>query len=321
MASSHAHDHSGHHHTHAPAEFGRAFAVGIVLNIAFVIAEVIGGLWANSSALLSDAGHNLSDVLSLALAWGATLLASRQSSARYTYGYKSITIQAALVNAALLYGALGAILWETIDHLRHPEPVNGTMVMLLAGLGIVVNGFTAWLFSSGQKGDVNVRGAYLHMLTDALVSAGVVVGGGLVLWTGWRWLDPAIGFAILTLIGYSSWGLLRETVQLSLQAVPAGIDLDKVRAFLLAQPGVTDVHDLHVWPLSTQETALTAHLVRPSGSANSNNFLQKLQHDLVHEFQIGHCTVQIEHDTAVAGHHGCCDLETAVVAPTSGKSQ
>ncbi|MCB2409337.1 cation diffusion facilitator family transporter [Hymenobacter lucidus] len=320
MASSHAHDHSGHdHHHHAPTEFGRAFAVGIVLNIAFVIAEVIGGLWANSSALLSDAGHNLSDVLSLALAWGAATLAKRRSSARYTYGFKGITIQAALVNAALLYGALGAILWETIDHLRHPEPVNGKMVMLLAGLGIVVNGFTAWLFSSGQKGDVNVRGAYLHMLTDALVSAGVVVGGGLVLWTGWLWLDPAISFGILALIAYSSWGLLRETVQLSLQAVPAGIDLDKVRAFLLAQPGVTDVHDLHVWPLSTQDTALTAHLVRPSGTANANDFLQKLQHDLVHEFQIGHCTVQIEHDTAVDGHHGCCDLETTLV-PTSGKS-
>ncbi|MCB2378724.1 cation diffusion facilitator family transporter [Hymenobacter sp. BT635] len=307
----HSHDHSGHdhHHHHTPTEFGRAFGVGIALNIAFVIVEVAGGLWANSSALLSDAGHNLSDVLSLALAWGATLLAQRRSSARYTYGYKGVTIQAALLNAALLYVALGAILWETISHLRHPEPVNGKMVMLLAGLGIVINGFTAWLFSSGQKGDVNVRGAYLHMLTDALVSAGVVVGGGLVLWTGWLWLDPLISFLILALIGYSSWGLLRETLQLSLQAVPAGIDLEQVRTFLLARPGVTEVHDLHVWPLSTQDTALTAHVVRPGGSPDANQFLQKLQHDLVHEFNIGHCTVQIEQDTAVAGHHGCCDAE------------
>ncbi|UOQ73669.1 cation diffusion facilitator family transporter [Hymenobacter cellulosilyticus] len=221
MAHSHDHhSHDHHHHSHAPAEFGRAFGIGIALNVAFVIAEVVGGLWANSTALLSDAGHNLSDVLSLALAWGAAVLAKRRSSARYTYGYKGATIQAALINAALLYAALGAILWETIEHLRHPEPVNGKLVMLLAGLGIVVNGFTAWLFSRGQKGDVNVRGAYLHMLTDALVSAGVVVGGGLVLWTGWLWLDPAISFIILAVIAYSSWGLLRETVQLSLQAVP-----------------------------------------------------------------------------------------------------
>jgi cobalt-zinc-cadmium efflux system protein len=322
MASSHAHDHSGHdhhHHSHAPAEFGRAFGFGIMLNIAFVVAEVAGGLWANSSALLSDAGHNLSDVLSLALAWGATILAKRRSSARYTYGYKGATIQAALLNAALLYAALGAILWETISHLRNPEPVNGQLVMLLAGLGIVVNGFTAWLFSSGQKGDVNVRGAYLHMLTDALVSAGVVVGGALVYWTGWTWLDPVISLGILGMIAYSSWGLLRETAQLSLQAVPEGIDLDAVRTFLLAQPGVTEVHDLHVWPLSTQDTALTAHLVRPTGSSDANRFLQNLQHDLVHEFKIGHCTVQIEQDTAVTGHHGCCDAQE-LSTTASGKS-
>ncbi|PJJ48613.1 cation diffusion facilitator family transporter [Hymenobacter chitinivorans] len=320
MASSHAHDHAGHHHgPPADGNFSRAFGWGIALNLLFVAAEAAGGLWANSSALLSDAGHNLSDVLSLALAWGAALLAKRRSSARYTYGYKGVTIQAALVNAALLYAALGAILWETIEHLRHPEPVNGKMVMLLAGLGILVNGFTAWLFSSGQKGDVNVRGAYLHMLTDALVSVGVVIGGGLVYYTGWLWLDPAISFGILALVAYSSWGLLRETVQLSLQAVPAGIDLDQVRTFLLAQPGVVEVHDLHVWPLSTQDTALTAHVVRPSGSSDANHFLKNLQHDLVHEFNIGHCTIQIEQDTAVAGHHGCCDAETLATA-TSEKS-
>jgi cobalt-zinc-cadmium efflux system protein len=304
----HGHDHAGHHHgPPADGNFGPAFGWGIALNLLFVGAEATGGLWAHSSALLSDAGHNLSDVLSLALAWGAMLLAKRRSSARYTYGYKGITIQAALLNAALLYAALGGILWETLDHLRHPAPVNGQLVMLLAGLGIVVNGFTAWLFSRGQKGDVNVRGAYLHMLTDALVSVGVVLGGALVVWTGWLWLDPAISLGILALVAYGSWGLLRETVQLSLQAVPAGIDLEKVREFLLARPGVTDVHDLHVWPLSTQETALTAHLVRPGGDANE--FLKTLQHDLAHEFSIGHCTVQIEHDVPVPGHHGSCTVE------------
>ena len=273
--------------------FDRAFAIGIGLNIVFVMAETIGGLWSNSSALLSDAGHNLSDVLSLALAWGATQLASRPSSERYTYGFKSATIQAALVNAALLYAALGFILWDTIEHLRHPAPVNGYLVMLLAGIGIAVNGLTAFLFRKGQHGDVNLRGAYLHMLTDALVSLGVVVGGGLVIWTGWQWLDPVISFLILSIIAYSSWGLLRETVQLTMLAVPESIDLQKVRQRLLAQPGVTQVHDLHVWPMSTRDTALTVHLVRP-GCGGDSTFLQHLQKVMQDEFGICHCTVQIE---------------------------
>lgn len=307
-----AHDHSGHDHSHhhgppADGNFSQAFKWGIILNLLFVAGEAAGGLWANSAALLSDAGHNLSDVLSLALAWGASALAARRATERYTYGYKGITIQAALVNAALLYLALGFILWETIDHLRHPAPVNGSAVMLLAGLGILINGFTAWLFRSGQKGDVNVRGAYLHMLTDMLVSVGVVVGGALVYFTGWLWLDPVVSFLILGVVGVSSWGLLRETVQLSLQAVPEGIDLAAVRAFLLARPGVTQVHDLHIWPLSTRDTALTAHLVRPGQSGTDNRFLQALQHDLEHEFGIGHSTVQLEDDMPGMGPHGCCE--------------
>jgi cobalt-zinc-cadmium efflux system protein len=302
----HGHGHDHHHHHAPPAEFGRAFGWGIALNLLFVAGETTGGLWANSSALLSDAGHNLSDVLSLALAWGATWLAKRRATERFTYGYKGATIQAALLNAALLYLALGFILWDTLDHLRHPTPVNGTVVMALAGLGIVVNGFTAWLFHSGQKGDVNVRGAYLHMLTDMLVSVGVVVGGALVYFTGWMWLDPAISFVILVVVGYSSWGLLRETIQMALQAAPESIDMAAVREFLLARPGVVGVHDLHVWPLSTQDTALTAHLVRPN-SGNSNEFLGELQHDLVHAFNISHCTVQLEDVAPAMGAHGCCD--------------
>ncbi|UYZ61937.1 cation diffusion facilitator family transporter [Hymenobacter weizhouensis] len=298
----HHHDHHGHHH-HAPTEFGRAFGWGIGLNLLFVAAEVAGGLWANSSALLSDAGHNLSDVLSLALAWGATWLARRQPTERYTYGYKSATIQAALLNAALLYLALGAILWDAVDHLRHPTPVNGPVVMVLAGLGVLINGFTAWLFRRGQ--DVNVRGAYLHLLTDMLVSVGVVVGGAVVYFTGWHWLDPALSFVILTVVAVGSWGLLRETVQLSLQAAPAAIDVAAVRQFLLSRPGVTDLHDLHIWPLSTQDTALTVHLVRP-GLSNGNQFLRDLQHDLHHEFNISHCTVQLEDEFPLMGAHGCC---------------
>ncbi|KAA9331451.1 cation transporter [Hymenobacter busanensis] len=289
-----AHDHAHHHHNHAAdiTHFGRAFGIGIALNLVFVAAEATGGWWANSSALLSDAGHNLSDVLSLALAWGASRLGQQPTSSRYTYGLKSATIQAALLNAALLYLALGFILWDTLDHLRHPEPVNGQLVMLLAGAGIVVNGATALLFRSGQQHDVNVRGAYLHMLTDALVSLGVMAGGALVYFTGWLWLDPAISFVILGIVGFSSWGLLRETVQLSLHGVPAAIDPEAVRAYLLAQPGVVGVHDLHIWPLSTRETALTAHVVRPAGT--DSPFLHELQHAMAHEFNIGHTTVQVE---------------------------
>jgi cobalt-zinc-cadmium efflux system protein len=304
---SHAHGHSHDHHHHGPIDgnFGRAFGIGIGLILAFVVVEAAGGLWANSSALLSDAGHNLSDVLSLALAWGATRLAQKPASERYTYGLKSATIQAALLNAALLNAALGIILWDAIDHLLHPAPVDGRVVMVLAGIGILINGFTAWLFRSGQKGDVNLRGAYLHMLTDALVSAGVVIGGGLVLWTGWLRLDALISFGILGLIAYSSWGLLRETVQLSLQAVPPGIDLTAVRQFLLARPGVTQIHDLHVWPLSTRDTAMSAHLVRPGGANNA--FLEELQEKLHAQFGISHCTVQVEDTVPVAGSHGCCE--------------
>jgi len=293
---SHSHGHDHHHHGLAAASemrFDRAFGIGIGLNLIFVVAETAGGLWSNSSALLSDAGHNFSDVLSLALAWGATQLAKQPSSERYTYGFKSATIQAALINAALLYAALGFILWDTIEHLRHPAPVNGYLVMLLAGIGIAINGFTAYLFQKGQHGDVNLRGAYLHMLTDALVSLGVVIGGGLVTWTGWQWLDPLISFAILGIIAYSSWGLLRETVQLTMLGVPDSIDLQKVRQRLLTQPGVTQVHDLHVWPMSTRDTALTVHLVRPGHGCDSN-FLQHLQKIMQDEFSICHCTVQIE---------------------------
>ena len=308
----HAHGHAGHTHAAPPAggAFSAAFATGIALNLVFVVAETIGGLAANSAALLADAGHNLSDVLALALAWGAAWLAGRQSSARYTYGYKGATIQAALLNAALLYGALGFILWETIDHFRHPAPVNGRTVMLLAGLGILINGFTAWLFRHGQKGDVNVRGAYLHMLTDALVSAGVVLGGGLGLWTGWTWLDPLISLGILGLIAASSWGLLRDTLRLGLQAVPNGIDLVAVRRFLLSQPGVVGVHDLHIWSLSSgnHDAALTAHLVRPGGA--DAPWLARLAKELEAEFHIHHSTVQVEDDLTPGGcASGCTDAE------------
>ncbi len=303
------HSHAGHQHAAPPAggSFSAAFAIGIGLNTAFVMAEAAGGLWAHSAALLSDAGHNLSDVLSLALAWGATRLAARPATPRYTFGYRGATIQAALLNTALLYAALSFILWETIDHLRHPQPVNGRWVMLLAGIGILVNGITALLFRSGQKGDVNVRGAYLHMLTDALVSAGVVAGGGLVLLTGWAWLDPAISFIILGIIAFSSWGLLRDGLRLGLQAVPDGIDPAAVRAYLLAQPGVESVHDLHIWSLSSagHDAALMAHLVRPGGADAA--WLGTLTRGLESAFHIHHCTVQVEDGTLPGGCPSHCE--------------
>jgi cobalt-zinc-cadmium efflux system protein len=296
MGHSHDHGHAGHVHAAPPAggKFSAAFAWGIGLNLAFVIIEAIGGLWANSAAVLSDAGHNLSDVLSLALAWGAAWLAGRPATPRYTFGYRGATIQAALLNAALLYGALGFILWETIDHLRHPEPVKSGAVMLLAGTGILVNGFTAWLFSAGQKGDANVRGAYLHMLTDALVSLGVVVGGAITYFTGWAWLDPIISLGLLVVIAVGSWGLLRDTIRLGLQGVPDGIDLEKVRQFMLGQPGVQSLHDLHIWSMSSDghDTALMAHLVRPGGADAA--WLATLSAGLLHEFHIHHSTVQVE---------------------------
>jgi cobalt-zinc-cadmium efflux system protein len=308
--SSAGHDHAGHVHAAPPAggKFNAAFALGIGLNLAFVAIEVVGGLWANSAALLSDAGHNLSDVLSLALAWGAAWLAGRPATGRYTFGYRGATIQAALLNAALLYGALGFILWETIDHLRHPEPVNGLAVMGLAGAGILVNGFTAWLFRAGQKDDVNVRGAYLHMLTDALVSLGVVVGGAITYFTHWAWLDPIISLGLLVVIAVSSWGLLRDTIRLGLQAVPDGIDLEKVRAFLLAQPGVQSLHDLHIWSLSSDghDTALMTHLVRPGGADAA--WLAGLSAGLLREFHIHHSTVQVEDSLLPEGcHSGCAE--------------
>ncbi len=302
------HDHAGHVHAAPPpgGAFSGAFAGGIALNLAFIVVEVIGGLSAHSAALLSDAGHNLSDVLALALAWGAAWLAGRPATARYTFGYRGATIQAALLNAALLYAALGFVLWETVDHLRHPAPVNGQLVMLLAGLGIAVNGLTAWLFRRGQKGDVNVRGAYLHMLTDALVSLGVVVGGAVTYFTHWAWLDPLLGLVLLGVIAVGSWSLLRDTVRLGLQAVPDGVDFEAVRAFLLRQPHVQSVHDLHIWSLSSDghDTALMAHLVRPGGADAA--WLANLSAGLLREFHIHHCTVQVEDGEMPGGCHSGC---------------
>ncbi|MCA1661946.1 MAG: cation diffusion facilitator family transporter [Novosphingobium sp.] len=299
-------DHSHHHH-HAPAPasgYGRAFALGVALNTAFVAVEATVGIVSGSMALIADAGHNLSDVLGLVIAWGASVLAARPPSERFTYGFKSSSILAALANAALLLAATGAILVETLRRLADPQPVAGATMIAVAAAGIVVNGATALLFMRGRKHDLNIRGAFLHMAADTAVSAGVVIAGVLVLLTGRLWIDPLTGLLIVAAIAWSTWGLLRDSVKMALLGVPAGIDEGKVRAFLAARPGVSAVHDLHIWPMSTTETALTAHLVIPSGHPG-DGFLHALAHDLEHEFGIGHATVQIEREAQADSCEDC----------------
>jgi cobalt-zinc-cadmium efflux system protein len=293
LHSDHAHGGHGSGHVHAPASFGTAFAVGIALNLTFVAVEFVYGVLANSMALVADAGHNLSDVLSLAIAWIASVLARRPPSSRLTYGLGGSSIVAALFNAVLLLVAVGAIAWEAILRLFHPEPVASGTVMIVAAVGIVINGATAWLFASGRKGDLNIRGAFLHMVADAAVSAGVVVAAAVILMTGWLWLDPLTSLVVVGLIVWGTWGLLRDSLAMSVSAVPAAIDPQAVRRYLESRPGVAAVHDLHIWPMSTTETALTAHLVLPAGHPG-DEFLMQATTELKRRFGIGHTTLQIE---------------------------
>lgn len=292
MAHDHA-PHDGHDHGHAPADFGRAFAVGLILNTGFVVVEAAYGFSAGSTALLADAGHNLSDVLGLLIAWGGFILAKRAATQRFTYGYRGSTILAALFNALLLLVALGAIALEAIQRVIDPAPVAGGTVTLVALVGIAVNGITAWMLSRGRQDDLNIRGAYLHMLADAAVSAGVVVAGLLVLWTGSEIVDPLTSLAIVAYIFWGTWGLLRQSIAMTLSAVPPHIDLVRVEAELLASPGVSMVHDLHVWHMSTTDVALTAHLVMPEGHPG-DAFLGDINHRLAHKYAIHHATIQIE---------------------------
>jgi cobalt-zinc-cadmium efflux system protein len=291
----HSHHHGGLGHVHAPASFGRAFAIGITLNVAIVVLQAVYGYLSNSVALIADAGHNLSDVLGLVVAWAATVLAARPPSGRFTYGLRGSSILGAMFNAVFLLVAVGALSWEALRRLFDPEPVAGVTVMVVAAIGMVLNGFTAWLFAGGSKGDLNIRGAYLHMAADAAVSAGVVVAGFVILMTGWLWIDPAVSLAINVVIIWGTWSLLRESVVMSLAAVPAGIDAGKVRSFLTSQPGVAELHDLHIWPMSTTETALTAHLSMPGGHPG-DGFLMGLAAELKARFAIGHVTLQVETD-------------------------
>lgn len=302
MSGAHHHHGHGHHHDHHHADFGRAFAIGITLNLIFVAVEVVYGLKANSTALLSDAGHNLSDVLGLAIAWGGAKLAARPPTKRYTWGLRSSSILAAMANGLLLMVALGAIALEAVQRIADPQPVAGPTMMAVAAVGIVINGVTALLFARGRKGDINIQGAFLHMAGDAAVSAAVVVAGLLILWTGINLIDPILSLAIAALIFWQTYGLLSRSVAMSLGAVPEGIDYDAVADALAAQPGVARVHDLHIWPSSTTENVLTTHLVMPDGPPG-DAFLSALAEMLHDRFDIDHMTVQIEQGDADC--HGC----------------
>ncbi|MEP5937067.1 MAG: cation diffusion facilitator family transporter [Erythrobacter sp.] len=289
----HGHSHGHGSHSHAPANFDRAFLIGIILNTGFVIVEAVFGLLSGSMALLADAGHNLSDVLALLLAWGASVAAKRPATARYTYGFKSSTILAALANAALLAVAIGAITFETFHRLLEPAPVEGMTMVIVAAIGIAINAGTAMLFMRGRHDDLNIRGAFLHMAADALVSLGVVIAGIAIILTNIVWIDPLVSLLIVAVIAWGTWGLAKDSLKMGLLAVPERIDESAVRTHLAGCDGVDAVHDLHIWPMSTTETALTAHLVMPAGHPG-DDFLHNLAEQLEHDFHIQHATVQIE---------------------------
>jgi cobalt-zinc-cadmium efflux system protein len=300
----HGHDHGhghGHHHAIDPNGNMRAFALAIGLNSVFVGVEFFYGWLANSTALMADAGHNLSDVLGLVLAWGAAMLARSAPTGRYTYGLRSSSILAALLNALLLMMACGAIGWEAVHRLSNPSPVAGATVSVVAAIGVFINGFSAWLFMRGSKDDINIRGAYQHMAADALISLGVVVSGLAIMATGWAWIDPALSIVIVLLILVSTWALLRESLRMVLAAVPDNVNAPDVEKFLRGVAGVTDVHDLHIWAMSTTQTALTAHLVIPSGYPGDST-IDAIVTQLRNDFKIHHCTLQVEQGTTA---HGC----------------
>ncbi|MFI0399160.1 MAG: cation diffusion facilitator family transporter [Thiolinea sp.] len=316
MPHTHQHtDHDDHNHDHhdryPSIDYGRAFLIAIILNVAFVITEFAYGVIANSTALMADAGHNLSDVLGLVMAWGATLLARQKPNERFTYGLRSSSILAALANAVLLLVACGGIAWEAVHRFTNAPEVAGVTVIWVAALGIVINGVSAWLFMYGSKNDLNIRGAYLHMLADAAVSFGVVLSGLAILLTGWYWIDPLMSLMIVAVIVVGTWHLLRESTQLALLAVPKNVDLMKVSEFLQQQLGVTAIHDLHIWAMSTTESALTVHLVMPAGYPG-DVFMDELTQTLKQTFAITHSTLQIEQGTT---EHHCCLHEQVKFEP------
>ncbi|MFO5529323.1 MAG: cation diffusion facilitator family transporter [Cuspidothrix sp.] len=289
----HHHEHGHHHHSHAPATFSRAFAIGTALNLGFVIVEATYGYLAHSLALFADAGHNLGDVLGLLLAWGASSLARRPPSHRYTYGLRASSILAALANSVVLLLSMGAIGWEAIRRFNDSAPVSGETIIGIALVGIVINTITALMFMSGRKHDLNIRGAFLHMTADALVSLGVVVAGIVILFTHWLWIDPLVSLVVVAVVVVGTWQLLRDSVNLALDGVPVGIETRAVKNYLIERPGVLKIHDLHIWAISTTETALTVHLVMPKGYPG-DGFLWEVCQELEHHFGIKHSTIQVE---------------------------
>lgn len=284
---------ANHHHHHEAPDYNRAFAIGVALNLVFVVIEVFYGVMANSLALITDAGHNLSDVMGLLLAWGANFLAGKQPSSRRTYGYSRATILASMFSGLLLLAAVVLISWEAIQRFFTPSEPVGQTIMLVAGIGVVINAVTAWLFVSGKDHDLNIRGAYLHMAADALVSLGVVVSGFVIWKFGLKWFDPLSSLLIALVIFWSTWGLLRDSLNLAFDGVPRNMDPNEVRVWLSARPGVNGMHDLHIWPMSTTETALTAHLLM-SEPPQDDEFLHHLAAQLQKKFKISHATIQIE---------------------------
>ena len=298
-----------HNHHHAPPDYNRAFAAGVALNVGFVVVEAVFGLLSDSLALLTDAGHNLSDVLGLLLAWGAAALAKRRPSARRTYGFSRATIIASLFSGLLLVGAVGAIGWEAVSRLMTPTHPAGGTIMIVAAIGVVINTATALFFISGKDHDLNIRGAFLHMAADAAVSLGVVVSGALILYLGYNWIDPLISLVIAAVILVSTWGLLRDSLNLAVDAVPRNVDPDAVREYLSALPGVRAIHDLHIWPMSTTDTALTAHMVMDR-FPDSDRYLNDVAKVLQERFSINHPTIQLErHDGEFVCHQSahCAD--------------
>ena len=298
-----------HHHHHATPDYNRAFAVGVALNVIFVVIEFSFGVIADSLALITDAGHNLSDVMGLLLAWGASYLAGKQPSLRRTYGYSRATILASMFSGLLLLAAVAVISWEAVQRFLEPAEPAGQTIMIVAAIGVVINSITAWFFVSGKDHDLNIRGAYLHMAADALVSLGVVVSGFLIWRYGLKWFDPLSSLIIAAVIFWSTWGLLRDSLNLSIDAVPRDLDPKKVREWLLQQPGVEAMHDLHIWPMSTTDTALTVHLLMPE-PPTGDAYLHELAGRLNERFGISHATFQLErgdHDYPCVQSENCAE--------------
>src|SRR6516164_6924427 len=293
MEHGHGRQPNGHRHSHARLDYGRAFAIGITLNLVYVVGEAVAGILSASLALIADAGHNLGDVLSLSLAWGAAVLSRRRPNDRFTYGLRSSSILAALANAIILLVVTGGIAWEAVRRLSDPPPVASSIVIWVAAAGILVNGVTALLFASGSRRDLNLKTVFLHMAADTLVTATVVAAGIAIALTGWLWLDPAVSLFVFAVIVIGTWGLVKSAIGLALNAVPEGVDTAAVRALLLDIPGVIGLHDLHIWGMSTTETALTCHLVMPGGHPG-DAILSRIAHELRHRFGIAHTTIQIE---------------------------